>query len=64
MDWFSASIKEAMHTLGMETPTEITQQDLEIVIRAANNRQGPFTERPSALLLTPVNTTNQPPARV
>ena len=31
-----------MHTLGREAPTEVTQQDLDIVIRAANNRQGPF----------------------
>ena len=42
LDWFSESIKEAMHTLGWEAPTEITQQDLDIVIRAASNRQGPF----------------------
>ena len=40
--WFSESIKETMYTLGTEAPTEITQQDLDIVIRAANNRQGPF----------------------
>ena len=31
-----------MHTLGLEAPSEITQQDLNIVIRATNNRQGPF----------------------
>ena len=42
LDCFSESIKEAMHTLGWEAPSEITQQDLNTVIRAANNRQGPF----------------------
>ena len=42
LDWFSESIKEAMHALGMATPPEIIQQDLEIVIGAANSRQGPF----------------------
>ena len=36
------SFSIAMHTLGLEAPSEITQQDLNIVIRAANNRQGPF----------------------
>ena len=51
LDWFSESIKEAMHTLGLEAPSEITQQDLNIVIRAANNRQGPF-QRTSAFGLT------------
>jgi len=42
LDWFTDSIKEAMHALGMATPPQIIQQDLEIVIRAANSRQGPF----------------------
>ena len=35
---------------GREAPTEITQQDLDIVIRAAKNRQGPFKgHQPSGL---------------
>jgi len=42
LDWFTESKKEAMHTMGWEAPTEITEQDLDIVIRAVNNRQGPF----------------------
>lgn len=52
LDWFAESIKKAMHALGMATPHEFIQQDLEIVIRAANSRQGPFKQRPSALGLT------------
>lgn len=65
LDWFREFIKEATHAFGMATPPEIIQQDLEIVIRAANSRQGPFKQRPSALGLTKykVNAMNQPLAR-